>query len=250
MKKLKLTSNASIFLAQRFIMTFMMFITLLSTQAQTENKPRRWHFEIDLRYQQELCQHNWGKGRTPDLDFVDDHFVFKGIYDYEGTYTESIFDKFEYGGNTIMLYELYDLNKHMSIGAGLGVTHSFKQEMWQLPLFGTLRYKPWSTQPYTYLYTDLGWTLTNAESPSGDGISGPMFNLGIGKSFSIGKKNRLDLKIGYHLLHYKYEYRYDDIGYFFFEQDALSQHNVNSSELYQQLSTTLHNLQLSVGFVF
>ena len=236
MKKLKLTTNASTGLAQRIIMTLVMFISVFTAQGQAESKPRRWHFEIDLRYQQELCQHNWAKGRTPYYDFEDNQFIFKGIMEYEGTNNQSIFDKAEYGGNTIMLYELYDLNKHMSIGAGLGVTRSFTQEMWQLPLYGTLRYKPWNTQPYTYLYTDLGWTLTNAESPSGDGISGPMFNLGIGKSFSIGKKTRLDLKLGYHLLHYKYEYQTNDI-------------NIND-ELSCKASSTLHNLQLSVGLAF
>lgn len=236
MKKLKLTPNASKVLAQPIIMTVMMLFAVFTTQAQPESKPRRWHFEIDLRYQQEICQHTWSKGRTPYYDFVDNQLVFKGISEYEDTYNKSIFDKFEYGGNTVMFYELYDLNKRMCIGAGLGLTYSFTQEMWQLPLYGTLRYRPWSTQPYTYLYTDLGWTLTNAESPSGDGISGPMFNLGIGKSFSIGKKTRLDLKLGYHLQQYKYEWHYDVTD--------------NVEEMRCNMKEALHNLELSVGLAF
>ncbi len=246
MKEIKITTGTSMVLTPLLIMITMILMSSITTQAQTEQKPRRWHFEVDLRYQQELYRHDWAKGCIADFDFVDEQLIYKGMKDYEDTYNESRLDNFEYGGNTLMLYELYDLNRHMSIGAGLGIGRSFTQETWQFPLFATLHYKPWSSKPHTYLYSELGWTFTNAENTSGKGVDGLMFNLGVGKSFNLGSKKRLDLKIGYHLQQLKYKWHFNSFDFTYIDSDKI----ITIDEQNDKMRHTLHHLQLSAGLVF
>ena len=192
---------------------------------ETTTTARRWHFEVDLRYQHMVFHNTTGRTKIHFYDTEKQAYI---DYDYKNNNHQIIGDQGfpdKYGGNTLVLMETFDINRRLTVGLGLTLARYNQMDESGGNLVASLRYKPWSQHPYGYFYTELGL--------------GPLVNLGWGTSVRLSKRRRLAFKVGYNM------------------QCINSYLKLNStnSEGYENyynshLHSYMHCLQGSIGIVF
>lgn len=191
--------------------TLSLLVLLVGLTAQAQE--RRWHFEMDLRYQHMFFYNYKYEMSSMHYDEATETYVDDGITTYRGHQT--IFDNGypqKYGGNALVLMETYDINRRLTAGLGLEWARYNQLDASGLNIVASLRYRPWTQHARDYWYTELGFG---------------MLNLGWGTSVKLSARRRLDFKVGYDL------------------------QRVHSETIFSWKDwKTMHCLQASVGVVF
>lgn len=112
-------------------------------------------------------------------------------------------------GHSLHLMALYDFTSRFAAGIGIGADRYTHPGFNTIPVYATFRYKPVSSIPKGYIYTNLGYGCFSniAIDP------GWMWDLGIGYTKMFGRHFGLNFQIGYNLKEFagipSYDYNLD-----------------------------------------
>lgn len=104
-------------------------------------------------------------------------------------------EEYNMHGNSIHLMALYDINRKMSAGVGIGADQYEEPGSNTFPIFGTFRYHPLKKIPNGYAFTNLGYGAFKGD----DIVSGWMWDAGIGFTRMFRKHFGLNFEFGYNL---------------------------------------------------
>ncbi|MDR2969490.1 MAG: hypothetical protein LBV32_07805 [Tannerellaceae bacterium] len=162
----------------------------------------------------------------------EDKFHIHLDYNYLlGLYEKGAFlgGKSKLSGFDIHLAGMYDINKRLSLGAGVGVEKLANPWYTIFPVFAKALYSPLSTTDKPYVFTKLGYGIGTEYSNAG-----LLFNPGVGYRIMFRKHFGINFMLGYHLQSVRYDVFIEDgIGSY-----AIPTHN------------NRHSLSFGVGFIF
>ncbi|WP_080903551.1 hypothetical protein [Parabacteroides sp. Marseille-P3160] len=126
---------------------------------------------------------------------------------------------------------MYDINRRLSAGIGVGVEKLYDPSYTILPVFVKVAYSPIRANERPYVFAKVGYGI-------GTGISnaGLLLNTGLGYKLQLRKLFALNFLLGYHLQSIRYDLTYySDAGVI---SDVKKDHN------------TRHSLSGGIGFIF
>lgn len=108
----------------------------------------------------------------------------------------------ERSGNMFHFTGIYDLNRAFSVGVGIGIDR-YKSNIETLPVFGTLRYRPFQKPTFKnlYTYTNIGYGIPYDDDRSLS--SGLLLNIGLGWQKMFRSHFGINAHIGYCLNQFK-----------------------------------------------
>ena len=210
---------------KKTLLSALLLMSSVGVVAQ-EATEKKWRFETDLRYQHMLV---WNNRIKSDRHYFDEEQ--QKMVDYHSTESflavppdEEFPNKF--GGMSVLLMETYRLSPHWTVGLGAGLSFYNQLDYRTVPVFALGRWNPWKKYRYSYFYAETGLL----------GLS--TLNVGYGGSIKVGKRRRLDLKIGYDLQVMREK----------FSSDGVDHGEQTWARL--RLTNTMHCLQGSIGLVW
>lgn len=148
------------------------------------------------------------------------------------TYTPKDYDM---GGHSLRLAVRYDLAEKWSAGAGIGLDRYTGDDFNTMPIYATLRYKPFGGKlAAAYAFTDLGYALDPSWGDFHKGFTG---KIGVGYTVNMTKHIGLNFQIAYD---YK-DFRDVTTGYIDVDTQMPVFYNSN---------VTRHSLSFGVGVTF
>lgn len=168
-----------------------------------------------------------------------DRLHFEVSYDYSLGLSHSVKGHglpqgyMETSGNMFHFMGIYDLNRTFSVGLGIGIDR-YKSNIETLPIFGTLRYRPFQNPiiKNLYAYTNIGYGIPDDDDRSLS--SGLLLNLGLGWQKMFRSHFGVNAHVGYCLNQFKDHAGYRWEGYLFD----------------QKVSIWRNSLSFGFGFVF
>lgn len=168
-----------------------------------------------------------------------DRLHFEVSYDYSLGLSHSVKGHglpqgyMETSGNMFHFTGIYDFNRTFSVGLGIGIDR-YKSNIETLPIFGTLRYRPFQNPiiKNLYAYTNIGYGIPDDDDRSLS--SGLLLNLGLGWQKMFRSHFGVNAHIGYCLNQFKDHAGYRWEGYTFD----------------QKVSIWRNSLSFGFGFVF
>ncbi len=157
---------------------------------------------------------------------LDYHFNLGFSENYNGTPIRRS-DGYNMHGNSLRLTALYDITQRISAGAGIGADRYEEPGYNTFPVFGTFRYRPLRRFLDTYLYTNLGYGLSNRDNSI---YSGWVWDAGVGYIKMFRRHFGLNFQVGYNLKEFR---------------DVHSDVDGNLSG-----NSIRHSLSLGIGLVF
>lgn len=150
-----------------------------------------------------------------------------------GFYEKSDFWSIRSGlnGFDLNIAGMYDINKSLSVGMGVGAEKLYDPSYTILPVYAKVAYSPIQANERPYVFAKVGYGI-------GTGISnaGLLLNTGLGYKLQLRKLFALNFLLGYHLQSIRYDLTYySDAGVI---SDVKKDHN------------TRHSLSGGIGFIF
>ena len=140
----------------------------------------------------------------------------------------------EMGGHSLRLGARYDVAEKWSVGGGIGLDHYTGDEFNTMPIYATLRYKPFKKLTGAYAFTDLGYAI----DPSfGDFYKGFTGKLGVGYTINLAKHFRLNFQVAYDYKDFR------NVWYGYISTDT-------NMPIFYESNATRHSLSLGVGVTF
>lgn len=183
----------------------------------------------------------------------DARFHFELDYSYQLGFSESLHN-YNYhnakgmGGHSLTINALYNIRPDITVGVGYGLARYTEEDgggVNTMPLYATLRYRPFATHRAAYAYTDLGYALMDKkeESRFSSGVHGA---LGVGYQLMFKRHFGLNFKLGYEIRQMRNIPVYYDIPA---SSQATPQDNTGHWA-YGYTSLWRHSLQMGIGLVF
>ena len=98
------------------------------------------------------------------------------------------------GGHSLRLGARYDVAEKWSVGAGIGLDRYTEGDFNTMPVYATLRYKPFKKLAGAYAFTDLGYAI---KPSSGDFYRGFTGKLGVGYTVNLAKHFGVNFQVAY-----------------------------------------------------
>mgnify|MGYP000756714995 FL=1 len=138
------------------------------------------------------------------------------------------------GGHSLHLTALYDFTSRIAAGIGIGADRYTYPHFNTIPVYVTFRYKPVSSIPNGYIYTNLGYGCFSNEAIA----PGWLWDLGIGYTKMFRRHFGLNFQIGYNLKEFGGIPSYN--------------YNIDTEEITYlgTISDLRHSLSMGIGFVF
>lgn len=137
---------------------------------------------------------------------------FHVVLDYHynlGLATKLRWERSRRAGHSLHLTALYDFTSRFTAGIGIGADRYTNPDFNTIPVYATFRYKPVSSIPKGYIYTNLGYGCFSSISIA----PGWMWDLGIGYTKMCCRHFGLNFQIGYNLKEFagipSYDYNLD-----------------------------------------
>jgi opacity protein-like surface antigen len=105
-------------------------------------------------------------------------------------------------GFDLSITEMYDINKRLSAGIGVGLEKLYEPYT-IFPVFVKVDYSPIRSTEKPYVYAKLGYGIGTKISNAG-----LLFNPGLGYKLKLGKRFGLNFTLGYHLQSIRYDMVY------------------------------------------
>lgn len=134
-------------------------------------------------------------------------------------------------GFDINISGMYDINKHLSAGAGIGVEKLYDPSYTVFPIFMKVDYYPFKSTRKPYIYTKFGYGIGTEISNAGI-----LFNSGLGYEINFLKHFGVNFMLGYHLQSIRYEI------ITFYEPEIISDTKIGHNNR--------HSISFGIGFVF
>lgn len=103
-------------------------------------------------------------------------------------------------GFDINISGMYDLNKRLSAGIGIGIEKLYDPAYTVLPVFVKITYSPFKLSDKPYVYTKIGYGIGTKISNAG-----VLFNPGFGYKIKFRKHFGINFMLGYHLQSIRYD---------------------------------------------
>lgn len=138
------------------------------------------------------------------------------------------------GGHSLHLTALYDFTSRIAAGIGIGADRYTYPHFNTIPVYVTFRYKPVSSIPNGYIYTNWGYGCFSNEAIA----PGWLWDLGIGYTKMFRRHFGLNFQIGYNLKEFGGIPSYN--------------YNIDTEEITYlgTISDLRHSLSMGIGFVF
>ena len=141
---------------------------------------------------------------------------------------------FNMGGHSLRLGARYDVAEKLSVGGGIGLDRYTGDDFNTMPIYATLRYKPFKKLAGAYAFTDLGYAIDPSFGDFHKGFTG---KLGVGYTINLAKNFGLNFQVAYD---YK-DFRNVWYGYISTESNM---------PIFYESNATRHSLSLGVGVTF
>jgi hypothetical protein len=171
----------------------LLFVLLITSSAFPISAQNKFHFHLDYNYL---------------LGF------------YEESYFWTIKSRLK--GFDLSITEMYDINKRLSAGIGVGVEKLYEPYT-IFPVFAKVDYSPIRSTEKPYVYAKLGYGI-------GTKISNPglLFNPGFGYKLKLRKHFGLNFTLGYHIQSIRYDIVYYSEGEFVDKKvDHINRHSAS-----------------------
>jgi hypothetical protein len=132
-----------------------------------------------------------------DLHLNLDYHYSVGISERGDLYNIDRHDSKMYG-NSLRLSAVYSFSKKFDSGIGVGADRCENPGYNTFPIFGILRYFPFSQNHNPYVYTNVGYAINTSNSNPG-----AMWDLGVGYQKMLRKHFGLKMELGYSLKNIK-----------------------------------------------
>lgn len=134
-------------------------------------------------------------------------------------------------GFDLSLTGMYDINKRLSAGIGVGVEKLYDPAYTIFPVFTKIVYSPLRSSEKPFIFTKIGYGIGSNISNAGF-----LFNPGLGYKFPLRQHFAICVLLGYHLQSVRYEINsYSSVASVV---DSYTSHN------------NRHSISLGVGLVF
>lgn len=134
-------------------------------------------------------------------------------------------------GFDINIAGMYDVNKRLSVGGGLGLEKLYDPAYTIIPVFAKIIYSPIRSTDKPYIYTKFGYGIGTRISNAG-----LLFNPGLGYKLKFREHFALNFILGYHFQ----SIRYDIVSY-----------SGNGIIIDKKTdSNSRHSLSFGIGFIF
>lgn len=162
---------------------------------------------------------------------------FHVVLDYHynlGLATKLRWERSRRAGHSLHLTALYDFTSRFTAGIGIGADRYTNPDFNTIPVYATFRYKPVSSIPKGYIYTNLGYGCFSSVAIA----PGWMWDLGIGYTKMFCRHFGLNFQIGYNLKEFAGISSYD--------------YNLDTENITYlgKVNDLRHSLSMGIGLVF
>lgn len=136
-------------------------------------------------------------------------------------------------GNSLHLTVLYNINKQVSTGLGIGADRYEKPGYNTFPLYASLHFSPLKKFLNLYTYTNIGYAIFDKT----DIYQGVMWDLGVGYKKMFKKHFGINVQLGYNLKQFK------DVDYYIYDSK-------NEEFKNERRNNIRNSLSMGVGLIF